>query len=762
MAEQKVKLTELPAATDTVDTAQLLINQNSTDQKLPVTHFLRAKNNLSDVIDADQARANLNVPSVDDVNNKLTGYINGSYTFSSGANISSRKDYIWDEESKSWYYWSGDLPKEVPAASTPESTGGVAPGEWLSVSDTALRNALADVDGFKYVGSVKSMRELSGINGAYDGQKILVESYHPDANRLAGGILYWNASGTKSSHNGVTIFDPDKSYPTDWTVRSQRVAWYTPSSSGTGVWVRPEKADDLTVDYAGAKPYNPAQVDTESFNAYIDSIDVMTDVKLSAGTYRANIKLRAGIRGLGYSTIFVPDDSSTPIITLYYLQTPGGGWCWKHISDISFDGESLDRSVITCISYSTDTTITNYQNIGRYVFERIVFSNCNVGIRKPFGNIGNVYRNLSTLNVNYGVWATAKPSAPVMHEGNDTFTKCHFNKCYIAAYRTDVTVYGSSLDTVFDQCIFEYNPGFAILQRGAKSNDINVGIIDVRGGHFEGNATSQTVNVDGVDTVPYTLRFSFTRNVRLQGILIGSMSLQQASVSASQCQFSDVQGDSLTKWDIDAYSVINSNDDLSQFGRPLQGLVVNSVLAPHNSARDGFVSPLRVNRNKISVSSPNGFAKSFDGSASIPSVTGSASSEQVNDSILGTYSARWTIPASTTVVLTDPSSMTMTYGRYYVWTVHARWISGDATLQVAQAGGANLSNTLPRNGKAGWVCFSGFGIYGSTGDNRIALRVNGGTSTTVIQTADFQIMTFTRLEEAVSYFNSGSCLYGQP
>ncbi|HGX8553339.1 TPA: hypothetical protein ACJIMR_000257 [Escherichia coli] len=38
MAEQKVKLTELPAATDTIDTAQLLVNQNSTDQKIQVTH----------------------------------------------------------------------------------------------------------------------------------------------------------------------------------------------------------------------------------------------------------------------------------------------------------------------------------------------------------------------------------------------------------------------------------------------------------------------------------------------------------------------------------------------------------------------------------------------------------------------------------------------------------------------------------------------------------------------------------------------------
>ncbi|WP_303751797.1 hypothetical protein [Enterobacter hormaechei] len=136
MAEQKVKLTDLPSATDTVDTAQLLINQNSTDQKLPVTHFLRAKNNLSDITNAEQARANINAPSVDEVNNKLTSYINGSYTFNAGANISSRKDYIWDEESKSWYYWTGDLPKDVPAASSPESTGGIGKGEWALIGAT--------------------------------------------------------------------------------------------------------------------------------------------------------------------------------------------------------------------------------------------------------------------------------------------------------------------------------------------------------------------------------------------------------------------------------------------------------------------------------------------------------------------------------------------------------------------------------------------------------------------------------------------------
>ncbi|HFF2524671.1 TPA: hypothetical protein ACF9NR_001160 [Enterobacter cloacae] len=153
MAEQKVKLTDLPAATDTVDTAQLLINQNSTDQKLAVTHFLRAKNNFSELTNVSQARANLDVPSVDEVNDKLTGFIDGANTFLAGASLASRSDFIWDEESKSWYYWKGTLPKDVPAASNPASTGGVGDNAWGEVGSDSLRDILLSNSGASLIGT---------------------------------------------------------------------------------------------------------------------------------------------------------------------------------------------------------------------------------------------------------------------------------------------------------------------------------------------------------------------------------------------------------------------------------------------------------------------------------------------------------------------------------------------------------------------------------------------------------------------------------
>ncbi|MGL5965638.1 MAG: endonuclease/exonuclease/phosphatase family protein [Kluyvera sp.] len=189
MAEQKVKLTQLPQATDTVDSARLLVNQNETDQQLPVTHFLRAKNNLADVDDAQQVRANIDVPSVGDVDNKLEGFVDGKYTFSGGGSLASRNDFIWDEDTKGWYFWSGTLPKDVPASSSPDDTGGIGEGAWKNLGDIGVRRDI-------------SITDYSGVN--------VIDATISRVNALALSVIRfctWNIQ------NGYPIFvyydDPD-------------------------------------------------------------------------------------------------------------------------------------------------------------------------------------------------------------------------------------------------------------------------------------------------------------------------------------------------------------------------------------------------------------------------------------------------------------------------------------------------------------------------------------------------------------------------
>lgn len=228
MAEQKVKLTQLPEATDTIDTAVLLVNQNETDQQLPVTHFLRSKNNLSELENTAQARANLGVPSVEDVNDKIEYLIDGKSTFLNGATLESERDFIWDDNSKSWYYWTGTFSKEVPAASTPESTGGIGAGAWLSVGDSTLRGELAAEGGAEMVGygqtTVKgALDELNQANsGLYDkdgfnlvGRFLNLSELRSKVPAAAGQIVYVasaaSATATEKHYGGGNFQSFDNS-----------------------------------------------------------------------------------------------------------------------------------------------------------------------------------------------------------------------------------------------------------------------------------------------------------------------------------------------------------------------------------------------------------------------------------------------------------------------------------------------------------------------------------------------------------------------
>ncbi|NIF57546.1 tail fiber domain-containing protein [Enterobacter sp. Ap-916] len=58
---------------------------------------------------------------------------------------------LQDETDGEYYRWDGEIPKRVPAGSTPQSTGGVGKGAWVSVGDASLRANLADDGGVELV-----------------------------------------------------------------------------------------------------------------------------------------------------------------------------------------------------------------------------------------------------------------------------------------------------------------------------------------------------------------------------------------------------------------------------------------------------------------------------------------------------------------------------------------------------------------------------------------------------------------------------------
>lgn len=66
------------------------------------------------------------------------GYITMD-SFQDGATLTLPNQALRDTSTGEYYRWDGALPKEVPAGSTPESSGGVGVGAWLSVGNATAR-----------------------------------------------------------------------------------------------------------------------------------------------------------------------------------------------------------------------------------------------------------------------------------------------------------------------------------------------------------------------------------------------------------------------------------------------------------------------------------------------------------------------------------------------------------------------------------------------------------------------------------------------
>lgn len=78
------------------------------------------------------------------------GYITKD-SFEDGSTLSLANECLRWKSNGEYYRWDGTLPKVVPPASTPDTTGGIGQGKWVSVGDASLRSNLADPDGYQLI-----------------------------------------------------------------------------------------------------------------------------------------------------------------------------------------------------------------------------------------------------------------------------------------------------------------------------------------------------------------------------------------------------------------------------------------------------------------------------------------------------------------------------------------------------------------------------------------------------------------------------------
>lgn len=85
------------------------------------------------------------------------------------------------------------------------------------------------------------------------GLMVQVKGYHAGTKRGGGRPRYWDATLSKANHNGGTIIDPDKAFPTDWSVQADVQAWFSPDATGIGCWVSLDNGGVFLPTEFGAK-----------------------------------------------------------------------------------------------------------------------------------------------------------------------------------------------------------------------------------------------------------------------------------------------------------------------------------------------------------------------------------------------------------------------------------------------------------------------------------------------------------------------------
>lgn len=207
-----------------------------------------------------------------------------------------------DMQSVATYYATGDsfvVVSDVGALADTNNAGAVT----LSTQAQAIAGTpgvIPDAEQVRknHVAQVATIDELRALEPAFDGQQVSVGEFWPDT-LLGGGAFVWDATRSKTEHNGVTIYDPEKISE----LGSVGVfgTFFTPAASGVGCFVRRESFPILAT-YAGAVPSIEL---TKPLQAAINSAAQNTSIKtvlVGAGDWESDtVYLKRGVtlQGMG-------------------------------------------------------------------------------------------------------------------------------------------------------------------------------------------------------------------------------------------------------------------------------------------------------------------------------------------------------------------------------------------------------------------------------------------------------------------------------
>lgn len=348
--------------------------------------------------------------------------------FEAGCFITDPSEIVYSIGDGEYYRWDGDLPKQVTAGSTPQSTGGIGEGAWVSVGDASLRSEFNDADGVALVGSTN----YDGIRN-YTGQRGKISAYGRE-NIFDGGVgvFVLDASDASSADNGGTIL-----------IDSLGRRW------------KRQYSGDVDVVWFGADP-NGVLDSTDAFNRALKH-EVVYDHKIHnvvrASGYKFNILgtvyVRKGCSLIGEGTrIYMGSTGSIRLgVRSNGIDDPGGA----PVTVTGFWLEGGNKPIDAKISgYTVRNIFFSMPSVGAY------FSGTDAVISGCIFDNGSTTCRLSTKTstISNCIFYIANTQISFGETRSTVITNCTFNFAKVAALSWN----GGLVKGVrFDNCVFTKN-----------------------------------------------------------------------------------------------------------------------------------------------------------------------------------------------------------------------------------------------------------------------------------------------------------------
>lgn len=263
------------------------------------------------------------------------GYITMD-SFEDGNTLTLPNEVLRLKATGEYYRWDGAFPKVVPAGSTPENTGGIGPGKWISAGDASLRSDLAKQGGVNLVNGAVDKDVLRGSDGqsiigeygsisvlrsadCYSGKLVRVKEHTTGRGALGGG-LFRGVQGSFTDDNGV----------------------FVQSATSGFFWVREGAGSHVKIEWFGGKAEDPS----------IDHSPILANAQKSAGR---SIEFQYG------SYYFTPPCIIKP--EMHFIGSGGAKTFWRN--------KNINADAV--VFFANTGATTNWAE--NAIFERIHFSN---------------------------------------------------------------------------------------------------------------------------------------------------------------------------------------------------------------------------------------------------------------------------------------------------------------------------------------------------------------------------------------------------